>query len=1088
MSNIQIAVAYHKNSILIQNDCLLPIQVGRDCADNNLDMAGDNTGDNISTKNFWYAELTAIYWLWKNSDADIKGLFHYRRYLDLNTASEEKEETVYEYPTDKHFSASVFLKKLNISTENIEKLFQKYIILTRKKEDLREWSDYTVKTHYEAKHHGEHLKRALEIIKDDYPEYYPTALNLINGTTSYFTNMFIMKKEQYDEYCSWLFDILFKIEPEINLYDKSLAPCTPKARWAGFLGERLTAIYIQKQIDDGKKVGEFPAVILTTDGHQWMDCNTYDNHLYVRENISKVTIPNGNKPIISVCIAAYNVDKYIEKCVTSVMEQTLQNIEIIIVNDGSSDKTLEIISNLALKDTRIKIINQENIGAGYSRNKGISQAQGKYIHFLDGDDYIAPRFLEKMVQNAEKYHSDIVISNHICFKSSSGEELHRSTLPHTLVGGKLNVQNMPDLLLVPCHVWDKIYRYDLIKNVYFTRQANGEDIPFWYQAIITAKSVSILREPLYYYRMNMSSVQTKPEYILNCFENIKYAEAFIAQQSHIVQEYFELFKMVLIGHMMYRASAALNTNAKFRKVFYEKSKKLLNTHTTANFDDLKQQKEYFYCDFKLMEVVKNSKSLRQFEKIAKLYSGKRLLWTIIKNNIRKIFASEKNYEKYQRKINEAKEKLVYPLKFKFLGLTILKITRHNMKYKVKLCRIPVVKKDTFNKKSTYSFLGIPLLSQTEIKTKFLGITVNNKIDIFLQKQLNEIKRNIDKEIPHRFDFIEHQLSNVLPAHLEHLKKIVFTISQPNQSIIKITYQNGWEKEFLKKYYKDFVVASSKESVKGLLRGLPEQSAKNVEKIIGRIKQLRDNNFNDIDIFSEKEQQEILDADKSLKNIIMLQDNIYYHNGYFLPKNHFECVVFEQKLHIDDIPVPLKEKTDIIDVGAYIGDSALILNSLHPRKIWAFEANPKNCMLIEETLKLNNIDNVQPVNLALGDCKGQVILNDDDACSSITSVTVDSSITVQMDSLDNFVKANPSIKTGLIKVDIKGAEQNFLLGAKEVIKKHKPILMISIYHNWHDFISIKNIIESWNLGYKFIITEPAHGSIVLETSLIAYIEE
>ena len=770
MSNIQIAVAYHKNSVLIQNDCLLPIQVGRDCADNNLDMAGDNTGDNISAKNFWYAELTAIYWLWKNSDADIKGLFHYRRYLDLNTASEEKEKTVYEYPADKHFSASEFLKKLNISAKNIEKLLQDYIILTRKKEDLREWSDYTVKTHYEAKHHGEHLKRALEIIKDDYPEYYPTAFNLINGTTSYFTNIFIMKKEQYDEYCTWLFDILFKIEPEINLYDKSLAPCTPNARWAGFLGERLTAIYIQKQIDDGKKVGEFPAVILTTDGYQWNDCNTYDNNLYVRENISKVTIPNGNKPIISVCIAAYNVDKYIEKCVTSVMEQTLQNIEIIIVNDGSLDKTPEIVSNLALKDTRIKVINQKNAGLGYSRNKGLSQARGKYIHFMDGDDYMAPRFLEKMVQNAEKYHSDIVISNHICFESFSGEELHRSTLPHTLVGGKLNVQNTPDLLLVPCHVWDKIYRSDLIKGIVFPKQTTGEDVVFWYQAIITAKSVSILREPLYYYRMNMSSVQTKPEYILNCFENIKYAEAFIAQQSHIVQEYFELFKMVLIGHMMYRASAALNTNAKFRKVFYEKSKKLLNTHTTANFDDLKQQKEYFYCDFKLMEAVKNSKSLRQFEKITKLYSGKRLLWTIIKNNIKKIFASEKNYEKYQQKVNESKEKLVYPLRLKYLGVTFLKIKKKRNKIKIYILGLPLFKRDKIDICEKFYFLGLPIISRNKIKTRLFGFTIHNDIDLYLIRTFDYLGWKINDVYQGCFDDIGWYLHKVIPEKIEKAVK------------------------------------------------------------------------------------------------------------------------------------------------------------------------------------------------------------------------------------------------------------------------------------------------------------------------------
>ena len=238
---IEIAVAYHKNSVLIKNDCLLPIQVGKACSDIELDMQGDDTGDNISEKNFGYAELTAIYWLWKNSKADIKGLFHYRRYLDLNVATEHRTEDIYECPLSDNFSSSTFLSKLNISEDNIKTLLNKYLILTRRKEDLHSWSNYSVREHYAAEHHGEHFEKALEIIKQDYPEYYASAKKLANGHTSYFTNVFIMRKEEFNEYCSWMFDILFKIEPTLNLYDKTLAPNTKKARWAGFLGERLTA-------------------------------------------------------------------------------------------------------------------------------------------------------------------------------------------------------------------------------------------------------------------------------------------------------------------------------------------------------------------------------------------------------------------------------------------------------------------------------------------------------------------------------------------------------------------------------------------------------------------------------------------------------------------------------------------------------------------------------------------------------------------------------------------------------------------------------------------------------------------------------
>lgn len=125
MTKIQIAVAYHKDSKLIKNDCLLPIQVGKACSDIELDMQGDDTGDNISSKNFGYAELTAIYWLWKNSKADIKGLFHYRRFLDLNLKSEHYNEDIYEYLLSEHFSSPNFLEKMEISQNNINELLKK---------------------------------------------------------------------------------------------------------------------------------------------------------------------------------------------------------------------------------------------------------------------------------------------------------------------------------------------------------------------------------------------------------------------------------------------------------------------------------------------------------------------------------------------------------------------------------------------------------------------------------------------------------------------------------------------------------------------------------------------------------------------------------------------------------------------------------------------------------------------------------------------------------------------------------------------------------------------------------------------------
>lgn len=770
MTKIQIAVAYHKNSELIKNDCLLPIQVGKACSDVDLDMQGDDTGDNISSKNFGYAELTAIYWLWKNSKADIKGLFHYRRFLDLNVASEHWAEDIYEYPLSDKFSSSVFLSQLDISEKNIKTLLGKYLILTRRKEDLHSWSNYSVREHYAAEHHGEHFEKALEIIKQDYPEYYASAEKLANGHTSYFTNVFIMKKEEFNEYCSWMFDILFKIEPTLNLYDKTLAPNTKKARWAGFLGERLTAIYIQKQIDDGQKVGEFPAVILTPNNDQkWYECNTYDTNLYVKKQEKKEIVKNKEnpkQPIISVCIAAYNVGKYIEKCLSSVINQTLQNIEIVVVNDGSKDNTLDIIKKFAEKDKRIIIINQKNQGLGNTRNRAIEKARGKYIHLMDADDYMDSTFLENMVKNAEKYNSDLVLSTHRGIDEQTLNTLYVSTLPHTLIKSGFNLTNNIDILLVPCHVWDKIYLKKLIQNTTFTSEG-GEDIYFWYRTALKAKNVSVHRKCEYNYRINTKSVQSNANYALGVFKNLRRAQELLKETKNPdIIGMFNIFKDVLIGHMLYRAHTLIEKDKKFRLEFYKNTKIFLDNKQLSS--KLIKKKEWYWTDFALMDKIKKCKSFKQFEKIINIQTSSQLLFNIIKYKIKSMFVSKKRKEKCYFKMNDAISKLKFPIEYKLFGIKLFKLSHKGNKYTLNILGLPLFKRDVLDIYEKFYIIGVPCVSRNKIKTKVFGITIKNNIDAYLIRTFDFLGWKINDVYQGSFDYIGYQLNDVLPKRLDNI--------------------------------------------------------------------------------------------------------------------------------------------------------------------------------------------------------------------------------------------------------------------------------------------------------------------------------
>ena len=116
------------------------------------------------------------------------------------------------------------------------------------------------------------------------------------------------------------------------------------------------------------------------------------------------------KQLISVIVPVYNSEKYLKECINSILHQTYENIEIIIINDGSTDNSLLISQELQKEDKRIKIINQKNSGVSYSRNKGIQEATGEYIMFVDSDDFIVQNYIELMYKEITKNNYDACIS------------------------------------------------------------------------------------------------------------------------------------------------------------------------------------------------------------------------------------------------------------------------------------------------------------------------------------------------------------------------------------------------------------------------------------------------------------------------------------------------------------------------------------------------------------------------------------------------------------------------------------------------------------------------------------------------------
>ena len=213
------------------------------------------------------------------------------------------------------------------------------------------------------------------------------------------------------------------------------------------------------------------------------------------------------KDKVSVIIPAYNVEKYIFKCVDSVLTQTYQNFEIIIVNDGSADNTYECMKALSAMDSRIKIFNSENMGQGYQRNHMLEHAQGDYVLFLDSDDYLEPHTLELSVKRITEDQSDLVYFDWKYYSDNTGRFNYKNK---EIFFGRKTLEGNDCLLLLsisPYFSVNRLYSREFLinNNIKYGEGHLYEDNPFIVATAFYAKKISIIHSPLYVVRVSASS-------------------------------------------------------------------------------------------------------------------------------------------------------------------------------------------------------------------------------------------------------------------------------------------------------------------------------------------------------------------------------------------------------------------------------------------------------------------------------------------------------------------------------------------------------------------------------------------------------
>lgn len=217
---------------------------------------------------------------------------------------------------------------------------------------------------------------------------------------------------------------------------------------------------------------------------------------------------NKKAPLISVVMPMYNQEKYIRQCLESVINQTLKNLEIIVINDGSTDSSLEIVKGYADKDDRIKVIDKVNTGYGNSVNHGLKKATGQYIGIVETDDYIAKEMFKTLYDLSENGEVDIVKGNFYDFYECSDgsvsfvENNERHEMPK--ISDSFNIRQVPQILWGHPSVWSAIYKRDFLlsNNIVFEEVKGGGwvDNPFFFETLCKAEKVKWTSRPLYFYR------------------------------------------------------------------------------------------------------------------------------------------------------------------------------------------------------------------------------------------------------------------------------------------------------------------------------------------------------------------------------------------------------------------------------------------------------------------------------------------------------------------------------------------------------------------------------------------------------------
>ena len=317
-------------------------------------------------------------------------------------------------------------------------------------------------------------------------------------------------------------------------------------------------------------------------------------------------------PKISVIVPVFNCEKFLHKCVNSVLSQTFSDFEIIMINDGSTDKSPAICDEYAKADNRVLVIHKENGGVASARNAGIRKAGGQYIAFVDGDDYCYPDCLKTYVENIEAYNADLTIAQWVT---------ERKTYSLKKADGQIEILKRADcfnrMVEFSYSLWNKFFRHDIIvkNNIHFDETLqHTEDFPFVCEYLQYIDRAVYIHKHVYCYRINPNSITSNPSLEKN-LSTLKLIEFLDDIYSRNAPEYIyichEICRVIYeeVGNSYRMANKKIQKKAYLKKSKARLKKVLLNKSAPLKF-----KIRSFLLSIRFVNKIKNYPNLLKIKR------------------------------------------------------------------------------------------------------------------------------------------------------------------------------------------------------------------------------------------------------------------------------------------------------------------------------------------------------------------------------------------------------------------------------------------------------------------------------------------